>query len=102
MHTRNTNNSGSTLELPQEYQRRIGKIEVLYVLQSLLETEVCDDSSKASQSPKGNLRKKHPHPYHTLTPRQSERTLSGMGESTTSNKSTSSKSKKLGGIGNFV
>ncbi|GLG97294.1 Protein unc-80 homolog [Gryllus bimaculatus] len=43
--------------------------------QSLLETEGGDDSTKASQSPLGNLRRKQ----HILTPRQSERNL-GVGE----------------------
>ncbi|EFN65650.1 Uncharacterized protein KIAA1843 [Camponotus floridanus] len=45
-------------------------------LQSLLETELSEESVKASQSPLGNLRKKH----HVLTPRQSERNLC-IGES---------------------
>ncbi|XP_072743186.1 protein unc-80 homolog isoform X2 [Anoplolepis gracilipes] len=45
-------------------------------LQSLLETELSEESVKVSQSPLGNLRKKH----HVLTPRQSERNL-GVGES---------------------
>ncbi|GLV31802.1 uncoordinated 80 [Carabus blaptoides fortunei] len=59
---------------------------------SLLETEV-EEASKASQSPLGNIRKKH----HILTPRQSERTL-GIVEATTSK----SKSKsRLGGIVNW-
>ncbi|XP_070172138.1 protein unc-80 homolog isoform X4 [Polyergus mexicanus] len=44
-------------------------------LQSLLETELSEESVKVSQSPLGNLRKKH----HVLTPRQSERNL-GIGE----------------------
>ncbi|XP_063984989.1 protein unc-80 homolog isoform X3 [Diachasmimorpha longicaudata] len=44
-------------------------------LQSLLETELSEETVKASQSPLGNLRKKH----HMLTPRQSERNL-GLGE----------------------
>ncbi|XP_071635615.1 protein unc-80 homolog isoform X3 [Temnothorax longispinosus] len=44
-------------------------------LQSLLETELSEDNVKISQSPLGNLRKKH----HVLTPRQSERNL-GIGE----------------------
>ncbi|XP_067205239.1 protein unc-80 homolog isoform X2 [Linepithema humile] len=45
-------------------------------LQSLLETELSEENTKTSQSPLGNLRKKH----HVLTPRQSERNL-GIGES---------------------
>ncbi|KAL0104477.1 hypothetical protein PUN28_017301 [Cardiocondyla obscurior] len=44
-------------------------------LQSLLETELSEENVKISQSPLGNLRKKH----HVLTPRQSERNL-GIGE----------------------
>lgn len=44
-------------------------------MQSLLETELSEESVKVSQSPLGNLRKKH----HVLTPRQSERNL-GIGE----------------------
>ncbi|KAK9884494.1 hypothetical protein WA026_007335 [Henosepilachna vigintioctopunctata] len=40
------------------------------LIQSLLETEA-EETFKSSQSPLGNLRKKH----HILTPRQSERTL---------------------------
>ncbi|XP_025991096.1 protein unc-80 homolog isoform X8 [Solenopsis invicta] len=44
-------------------------------LQSLLETELSEENMKISQSPLGNLRKKH----HVLTPRQSERNL-GVGE----------------------
>ncbi|XP_020299995.1 protein unc-80 homolog isoform X4 [Pseudomyrmex gracilis] len=39
-------------------------------LQSLLETELSEDNTKVSQSPLGNIRKKH-----VLTPRQSERNL---------------------------
>lgn len=44
-------------------------------MQSLLETELSEENVKISQSPLGNLRKKH----HQLTPRQSERNL-GIGE----------------------
>lgn len=40
-------------------------------LQSLLEAELSEENVKDSQSPLGNLRKKH----HVLTPRQSERNL---------------------------
>ncbi|XP_066993860.2 protein unc-80 homolog [Anabrus simplex] len=46
---------------------------------SLLETELSEDAGKASQSPLGNLRRKH----HILTPRQSERNL-GVTEPTAS------------------
>ncbi|KYN10340.1 Protein unc-80 like protein, partial [Trachymyrmex cornetzi] len=45
-------------------------------LQSLLETELSEENIKISQSPLGNLRKKH----HVLTPRQSERNLGILGE----------------------
>lgn len=61
------------------------------MFQSLLETEA-EEASKTSQSPLTNIRKKH----HILTPRQSERTLIGIVEPTTSKMRPKS---KLGGIG---
>jgi hypothetical protein len=66
-------------------------------LQSLLETELSEENTKTSQSPLGNLRKKH----HVLTPRQSERNL-GIGESSLgSGKIGMRKSTRfqIGGIG---
>lgn len=63
---------------------------VSLTLKSLLETEA-EELSRASQSPLGNLRKKH----HVLTPRQSERTL-GIAEPASSKQKSKS---KLGGIG---
>ncbi|KAJ8917160.1 hypothetical protein NQ315_012652 [Exocentrus adspersus] len=60
---------------------------------SLLETEAEEAATtRASQSPIGNIRKKH----HILTPRQSERTLGIPLEPT-----TKSKKSKLGGIVNW-
>ncbi|KAJ8947309.1 hypothetical protein NQ318_004561 [Aromia moschata] len=59
---------------------------------SLLETDA-EEMTRASQSPLGNLRKKH----HILTPRQSERAL-GISLEPSTNKS---KKSKLGGIVNW-
>jgi len=64
-------------------------------LQSLLETELSEENMKLSQSPLGNLRKKH----HVLTPRQSERNL-GIGElSMAPGKMRKSTRFQIGGIG---
>jgi len=64
-------------------------------LQSLLETELSEENVKLSQSPLGNLRKKH----HVLTPRQSERNL-GIGElSMAPGKMRKSTRFQIGGIG---
>ncbi|XP_011346095.1 protein unc-80 homolog isoform X3 [Ooceraea biroi] len=65
-------------------------------LQSLLETELCEE--KLSQSPLGNLRKKH----HVLTPRQSERNL-GVGEPSMGPGKMGQKSTRfqIGGIVNW-
>ncbi|XP_056632405.1 protein unc-80 homolog isoform X2 [Diorhabda sublineata] len=60
---------------------------------SLLETEV-EELPKTSQSPLGNLRKKH----HILTPRQSERALGIAVEPTITIKA---KKSKLGGLVNW-
>ncbi|XP_074114400.1 unc80, NALCN channel complex subunit isoform X13 [Cotesia typhae] len=64
-------------------------------LQSLLETELSEENTKISQSPLGNLRKKH-----LLTPRQSERNL-GIGETCVSRKARKSTRFQLGGIVNW-
>ncbi|CAG5075777.1 Similar to unc80: Protein unc-80 homolog (Drosophila melanogaster) [Cotesia congregata] len=64
-------------------------------LQSLLETELGEENTKISQSPLGNLRKKH-----LLTPRQSERNL-GIGETCVSRKARKSTRFQLGGIVNW-
>ncbi|XP_046741999.1 protein unc-80 homolog isoform X7 [Diprion similis] len=64
---------------------------------SLLETELSEENAKISQSPSGNLRKKH----HILTPRQSERNL-GIAESCMgSAKSRKLKRFQIGGIVNW-
>ncbi|XP_015178627.1 PREDICTED: protein unc-80 homolog isoform X2 [Polistes dominula] len=63
---------------------------------SLLETELNEENSKISQSPLGNLRKKH----HVLTPRQSERNL-GIGEVYLSGKMRKSTRFQIGGIVNW-
>ncbi|XP_066154738.1 protein unc-80 homolog isoform X3 [Euwallacea fornicatus] len=60
---------------------------------NLLETET-EDSSKANQSPLGNLRKKH----HILTPRQSEKAL-GIAVESASLKSQ--KKSKMGSLTNW-
>ncbi|XP_034179249.1 unc80, NALCN channel complex subunit isoform X3 [Osmia lignaria lignaria] len=62
---------------------------------SLLETELSEENAKVSQSPLGNLRKKH----HILTPRQSERNL-GI-ESLNSGKIRKSTRFQIGGIVNW-
>ncbi|XP_026299995.1 protein unc-80 homolog isoform X6 [Apis mellifera] len=61
-------------------------------MQSLLETELSEENAKISQSPLGNLRKKH----HILTPRQSERNL-GI-EPMSSGKIRKSTRFQIGGI----
>lgn len=61
-------------------------------MQSLLETELSEENAKISQSPLGNLRKKH----HILTPRQSERNL---GIDLSSGKIRKSTRFQIGGIG---
>ncbi|XP_076183174.1 unc80, NALCN channel complex subunit isoform X2 [Ptiloglossa arizonensis] len=63
---------------------------------SLLETELSEENAKISQSPLGNLRKKH----HILTPRQSERNL-GI-ESLGSGKIRKSTRFQIGGIVNWL
>ncbi|EFN85740.1 Uncharacterized protein KIAA1843 [Harpegnathos saltator] len=66
-------------------------------LQSLLETELSEENVKISQSPLGNLRKKH----HVLTPRQSERNL-GIGETSLGpGKMRKSTRFQIGGIVNW-
>lgn len=69
-----------------------------FILQSLLDTEINEEPSK-SQSPIGNLRKKH----HILTPRQSERAL-GIIEQPSGSKSISRGSTKtrFSGIGQII
>ncbi|XP_053975913.1 protein unc-80 homolog [Hylaeus volcanicus] len=62
---------------------------------SLLETELSEENAKISQSPLGNIRKKH----HILTPRQSERNL-GI-ESLGSGKIRKSTRFQIGGIVNW-
>ncbi|XP_076677709.1 unc80, NALCN channel complex subunit isoform X4 [Andrena cerasifolii] len=62
---------------------------------SLLETELSEENAKISQSPMGNLRKKH----HILTPRQSERNL-GI-DSLGSGKIRKSTRFQIGGIVNW-
>ncbi|XP_026299992.1 protein unc-80 homolog isoform X3 [Apis mellifera] len=62
---------------------------------SLLETELSEENAKISQSPLGNLRKKH----HILTPRQSERNL-GI-EPMSSGKIRKSTRFQIGGIVNW-
>ncbi|XP_061939228.1 protein unc-80 homolog isoform X3 [Apis cerana] len=64
-------------------------------MQSLLETELSEENAKISQSPLGNLRKKH----HILTPRQSERNL-GI-EPMSSGKIRKSTRFQIGGIVNW-
>ncbi|XP_043793963.1 protein unc-80 homolog isoform X2 [Apis laboriosa] len=64
-------------------------------MQSLLETELSEENAKISQSPLGNLRKKH----HILTPRQSERNL-GI-EAMSSGKIRKSTRFQIGGIVNW-
>ncbi|XP_043521274.1 protein unc-80 homolog isoform X3 [Frieseomelitta varia] len=63
-------------------------------MQSLLETELSEENAKISQSPLGNLRKKH----HILTPRQSERNL---GIDLSSGKIRKSTRFQIGGIVNW-
>lgn len=58
----------------------------------MLETDA-EELSKASQSPLGNIRRKH----HILTPRQSEKALH-LGDSQTSQRT---KKSKLGGLVNW-
>ncbi|CAL7937444.1 unnamed protein product [Xylocopa violacea] len=62
---------------------------------SLIETELSEENAKISQSPLGNLRKKH----HILTPRQSERNL-GI-EMLSSGKTRKSTRFQIGGIVNW-
>lgn len=62
-------------------------------MQSLLETELSEESVKISQSPLGNLRKKH-----VLTPRQSERNL-GVEPYLGPGKMRKSTRFQIGGIG---
>ncbi|XP_021940294.1 protein unc-80 homolog isoform X4 [Zootermopsis nevadensis] len=64
---------------------------------SLLETELGEEISKASQSPLGNLRKKH----HILTPRQSERNLGTVELPHSSSKSRKSSRFQIGGFVNW-
>ncbi|XP_034937651.1 protein unc-80 homolog isoform X5 [Chelonus insularis] len=63
---------------------------------SLLETELSEENPKVSQSPLGNLRKKH----HMLTPRQSEKNLS-IGDTYVGGKSRKSTRFQIGGIVNW-
>ncbi|XP_058795328.1 protein unc-80 homolog isoform X2 [Phymastichus coffea] len=64
---------------------------------SLLETELSDENVKISQSPLGNIRKKH----HTLTPRQSERNLDLNEPSYGIKKSRKTARLRIGGIVNW-
>lgn len=57
-----------------------------------------DDNAKLSQSPLGNLRKKH----HMLTPRQSERNLGISDPSLGGTKSRKATRFQIGGIGNVL
>ncbi|XP_049834730.1 protein unc-80 homolog isoform X4 [Schistocerca gregaria] len=64
---------------------------------SLLETEMGEDTGKASQSPLGNLRRRQ----HILTPRQSERNL-GISESSPATSKPQTKQKfQIGGLVNW-
>ena len=60
----------------------------------MLETELSDENAKASQSPLGNVRKKH-----VLTPRQSEKNLDLSEPSYGIRKSRKAARLKIGGIG---
>ncbi|KAK0161490.1 hypothetical protein PV327_009955 [Microctonus hyperodae] len=64
---------------------------------SLLETELSEENAKNSQSPLGNLRKKH----HMLTPRQSERNLGIAESSFGGGKSRKTTRFQIGGIVNW-
>lgn len=64
------------------------------VFQSLFETEL-EEISKVSQSPLGNMRRKH----HILTPRQSERNLGTVEIAQSSLKSRKSSRFQIGGFG---
>ncbi|XP_031777864.1 protein unc-80 homolog isoform X3 [Nasonia vitripennis] len=64
---------------------------------SLLETELSDENAKVSQSPLGNIRKKH----HMLTPRQSERNLELSEPSFGIRKSRKAARLKIGGLVNW-
>ncbi|XP_069694360.1 protein unc-80 homolog isoform X2 [Periplaneta americana] len=64
---------------------------------SLLETELGEEISKVSQSPLGNLRRKH----HILTPRQSERNLGVVELVQSSVKSRKSSRFQIGGLVNW-
>lgn len=68
-------------------------------MQSLLETEICDETGKIVQSPLSNLRKKH---HHVLTPRQSERNLGLSDPAHSYPHKTSSSRFQIGGLGNFL
>lgn len=65
------------------------------VFQSLFETELGEEISKVSQSPLGNVRRKH----HILTPRQSERNLGAVEIAQSSLKSRKSSRFQIGGFG---
>lgn len=65
------------------------------VFQSLFETELGEEISKVSQSPLGNMRRKH----HILTPRQSERNLGAVEIVQSSLKSRKSSRFQIGGFG---
>jgi hypothetical protein len=65
------------------------------LFQSLFETELGEEISKMSQSPLGNMRRKH----HILTPRQSERNLGIVEMAQSSVKSHKSSRFQIGGLG---
>lgn len=60
-----------------DFQSNFSQNKEQYCLQSLFESDVCDETGKNVQSPLSIVRKKH---HHVLTPRQSERNL-GVTES---------------------
>jgi hypothetical protein len=65
------------------------------VFQSLFETELGEEINKVSQSPLGNMRRKH----HILTPRQSERNLGTVEIAQSSLKSRKFSRFQIGGFG---
>ena len=73
-------------------------IIIVIIFQSLLETELSDENVKVSQSPVGNIRKKH----NILTPRQSERYLDLSEPSYGIRKSRKLARLRIGGIGKFL
>lgn len=89
---RSTSSTCAVSTLEDHISERSKLLSKLSKLQSLLETEL-EEGAKVSQSPLGNLKKKH----HILTPRQSERAL-GITEPTVGKPKPKS---KLGGLVNW-